>query len=283
MPVSLLTLPYELREQVLTTLLSHKSSIRLQEPIERRSIFTSPIMQVCKPLREEAIWVFYQINSFIWVIDPEAVSPDGVALPGDAQVAPRGGYVTDPGLILSTTTQTGLQDPTECPPDSHQPTNNNNTHDEATTPLLSTLPWQNPTIFQDLRHLRLDLYLPEPYSRKVWQGAFATQLANFIHALDKGQRLREFKVLISSWHNFRGLGDWQAVVLLDGLGRMEVRGDAQVRGRGFDHELGSQMRKIGLGKSMRDGARAYRREVLGVSCGGLGGNLDWEWEGGVAI
>lgn len=80
MPVSLLTLPYELREQVLTTLLSHRGNIKLQAPIETRSLFASPIMQVCKPLREEAIRVFYQVNTFTWVIDPEAVSPEIVAL-----------------------------------------------------------------------------------------------------------------------------------------------------------------------------------------------------------
>jgi hypothetical protein len=76
MPVSLLTLPYELREQILTTLLSHKLNIRLQTPIENRAIYTSPITQVCIPLREEAIRVFYQVNAFTWTIDPEEVSSD---------------------------------------------------------------------------------------------------------------------------------------------------------------------------------------------------------------
>lgn len=76
MPVSLLTLPYELREQILTTLLNHKSNIRLQQPIENRTVFTPPITQVCKPLREETIRIFYQVNAFVWTIDPEAVSPD---------------------------------------------------------------------------------------------------------------------------------------------------------------------------------------------------------------
>lgn len=100
MPISLLTLPYELREQVLTTLLSHKSNIRLQEPIESRSLFTAPIVQVCKPLREEAIRVFYQVNAFTWVIDPEAVSPDEVILPGNDRLVHRGGCFVDPDLIL---------------------------------------------------------------------------------------------------------------------------------------------------------------------------------------
>jgi hypothetical protein len=76
MPVSLLTLPYELREQILTTLLSHKLNIWLQNPIEDRAIYTSPITQVCKPLQEEAIRVFYQVNAFTWTIDPEEVSSD---------------------------------------------------------------------------------------------------------------------------------------------------------------------------------------------------------------
>ena len=76
MPVSLLTLPYELREQVLMTLLSHKTDIRLQQPVENRAVFTSPITQVCKSLREESIRVFYQVNAFTWTIDAEAVSPD---------------------------------------------------------------------------------------------------------------------------------------------------------------------------------------------------------------
>ena len=71
MPVSLLTLPYELREQILTNLLSHKANIRLQPQIENRAVFTPPIAQVCKPLREEAIRIFYQTNAFTWTINPE--------------------------------------------------------------------------------------------------------------------------------------------------------------------------------------------------------------------
>lgn len=166
---------------------------------------------------------------------------------------------------------------------SRQLANSNKQHREPTEFLFSTLPWQNPTLFQHLRHLRLDIYLPEPYGRKIWEGTFATQLANFAKALDKGQRLRELKVLIASWHDFRSLGEWQAAVLMDGLGSLEVRGDVQVRGRGFNREAVNKMREIGLGEKMRDGGRAYRREVPGVSCGGLEGDLDWEWEGGVVM
>ena len=74
MPSSLLTLPYELREQILTDVLYHKDSIKLQYPGEHPDVFTPPITQVCKWLREEAVRVFYHINTFLWTIDPEAVS-----------------------------------------------------------------------------------------------------------------------------------------------------------------------------------------------------------------
>ena len=74
MPSSLLTLPYELREQILADVLYHKGSIKLQYPVEHPDVFTPPITQVCKLLREEAIRVFYHINTFLWTIDPEAVS-----------------------------------------------------------------------------------------------------------------------------------------------------------------------------------------------------------------
>jgi hypothetical protein len=73
MPVSLLTIPYELREQVLTYLLYQEDCIRLQHPVENPDIFMPPVVQVCKVLREEAIGVFYRVNTFIWTIDPEAV------------------------------------------------------------------------------------------------------------------------------------------------------------------------------------------------------------------
>lgn len=55
-------------------LLYQEGSITLQRPVESPSVFTPPIVQVCKMLREEAIRVFYYINTFTWTIDPEAVS-----------------------------------------------------------------------------------------------------------------------------------------------------------------------------------------------------------------
>lgn len=74
MPTSLLNLPYELREQILAAVLYHENSIKLQYPVENPDVFTPPVTQVCKLLREEAVRVFYHVNTFVWTIDPEAVS-----------------------------------------------------------------------------------------------------------------------------------------------------------------------------------------------------------------
>lgn len=74
MPVSLLLLPYELREQILTSLLSTEGSIMLQCRGKSRSIFTPSISQVCQVLRDEAIQVFSRVNTFHWSTDSEAVS-----------------------------------------------------------------------------------------------------------------------------------------------------------------------------------------------------------------
>jgi hypothetical protein len=74
MPTSLLNLPCELREQILATVLYHENSIKLQYPVENPDVFTPPVTQVCKSLREEAVRVFYHVNTFVWTIDPEAVS-----------------------------------------------------------------------------------------------------------------------------------------------------------------------------------------------------------------
>lgn len=76
MPVSLVTLPYELREQILISLLCESGSIKLQHTTDCKSAFTPPISQVCRLLRDEAVRVFYEVNTFTLTIDPEAVSLD---------------------------------------------------------------------------------------------------------------------------------------------------------------------------------------------------------------
>ncbi|KAM0689627.1 hypothetical protein Q7P36_010498 [Cladosporium allicinum] len=247
MPVSLLTLPYELREQILTALLSHKPNIRLQSPIENRAVFTPPIAQVCKPLREEAIRIFYQTNAFTWTMDPEEEEEAVSFLPvlNDRPIA-RQPQVTPKNPILSNiprkTPQPELPDPTSHPLPSALP--HLHLHQE-------THRQQN-----SLRHLTLALSLPNPYSRKLWQTTFATQLSAFVNnTLDnRGQRLKTFKLLLSSWHYFREICEWQMAVLVRGLGELEVGGDVQVRGRGFGRDVVGGIREVGLGGwMMREG------------------------------
>jgi hypothetical protein len=276
MPVSLLTLPYELREQILTTLLSHKTNIRLQDPVENRAIYTSPITQVCKPLREEAIRVFYQVNAFTWTVDPEEVSSDSFASPMWPTKIPN-----DQFLILSPTTQTELPDPT-----TYALSTENNDGKNHNTTLTSTLPCEDIARLQSIRYLRLNISLPNPYSRKTWQTTLASQLTDFGNAINKGHRLKEFKVLISSWHYFREICDWQTDVLAEGLGQLEVKGNVQVRGRGFEMGVRKQLGEVGLaGRMMGEGGggRIRGREVSELSCGSGGEDVDWEWEGGVAL
>lgn len=74
MVASLLSLPIELIDQIFATVVYVEDTIELQHPISvGKSIFVSPITQVCKPLREEAIRVFFLVNEFTWVMDPEEV------------------------------------------------------------------------------------------------------------------------------------------------------------------------------------------------------------------
>lgn len=71
---SLLKLPYELRERILLPSLRQKGAIELQYPVwAEKAVFTHPITQVCRQLREETVQVFYRVNVFIWVIDPDEV------------------------------------------------------------------------------------------------------------------------------------------------------------------------------------------------------------------
>lgn len=71
---SLLSLPIELIDQILATVVYVEDTIELQYPISVcKSIFVSPITQVCKALREEAIKGFFLVNEFTWVMDPEEV------------------------------------------------------------------------------------------------------------------------------------------------------------------------------------------------------------------
>jgi phosphatidylserine/phosphatidylglycerophosphate/cardiolipin synthase-like enzyme len=152
-----------------------------------------------------------------------------------------------------TSSQIDLPNPTT--PHPPQPSNQQppaSRHESLPTTRTKSLPSAllhlNPALFQLLRHLRLDISLPNPYSRKLWQTTFATQLSTFVLAIDEGVRLRSLRVLISSWHYFREVCEWQTAVLVEGLGQMEVKGNVEVRGRGFGSEVVGMLREVGLGE-----------------------------------
>jgi hypothetical protein len=74
MPASFMTLPYELREQILFSVVQARGTIQLQFPLwGDKDVFVLPIAQVCKDLREEVVQVLYRANVFVWLIDPEQV------------------------------------------------------------------------------------------------------------------------------------------------------------------------------------------------------------------
>lgn len=76
MPASFMTLPFELREQILFPIVRTRATIELQYPLwadTDKSVFIPPVAQVCRELREEVFQCFYRANVFVWKIDSEPV------------------------------------------------------------------------------------------------------------------------------------------------------------------------------------------------------------------
>lgn len=80
MPASLLSLPGELRDQILVPLVRAKGTIELQYPLwADKSVFVPPIAQVCRTLRSDFVQLFYRSNVFVWKLEAEAVSCNPLA------------------------------------------------------------------------------------------------------------------------------------------------------------------------------------------------------------
>ena len=144
------------------------------------------------------------------------------------------------------------------------------------------MPWQCPDVITTLRHLRLNLYLPDPYSVRLWEDVLAQQLANLIRAFDNGRRLRDLRVLIVTWHQFRDLSTRQAE-MLGIFEQVHMRGHVQVKTRSIDGKLRAALHNLDLTNRMRDSRMsrvpvANREDVKVVESG-----MDWEWEGGISI
>jgi len=134
----------------------------------------------------------------------------------------------------------------------------------------------------NLRHLRLNLYLPPQYNITLWTDKFSKQLSQFVEAIDQGQRLKDFKILFGTWHKIRELGVQQSAAL-GILERLQVRGTVQVRTRSLDHEGKASVQRLDLERRMRmSTSSGSQSERLGDNRPG-GRHLDWEWEGGATV
>ena len=144
------------------------------------------------------------------------------------------------------------------------------------------LPWHHPSLMKDIRHLRIDLYLPDPYKRELWTDTLAKQLSSLIISVGNGTKLKDMKVLIATWHRFRELTEWQTEVL-GLLGQFSVRGHTQVRTRSLDGKLRAALQRLDLTVKLRNISVAPGRDVLDGCFETTGNDMDWEWEGGVVI
>jgi hypothetical protein len=147
---------------------------------------------------------------------------------------------------------------------------------------VSMLPWRCLDVITTLRHLRLNLYLPDPYVTRLWEDVLAQRLSSLVKAIDNGQRLKDLRVLIVTWHQFRDLSTRQAEVL--GIfEQIQMRGHVQVRTRCIDGKLRATLHDLGLTNRMRDGRMSQVSKVNQEDCKATGRDMDWEWEGGILI
>ena len=147
---------------------------------------------------------------------------------------------------------------------------------------MSMLPRRCLYVTTTLRHLRLNLYLPDPYSTRLWEDVLARRLSRSIKAIDYGQRLKDLRVLIVTWHQFRDLSTRQAE-MLGIFEQVHMRGHVQVKTRSIDGKLRAALHNLDLTNRMRDSRMsrvpvANREDVKVVESG-----MDWEWEGGITI
>lgn len=129
---------------------------------------------------------------------------------------------------------------------------------------------------QDIRHLRLNLYLPSTSDKQTWSSTFPSMLKRFAHALDGGSRILELKILISTWHKPLLLRDEHGAAF-GVLGEMHVRGSVHVRTQGIFDEAQKAVKALQLQRRMKGGVAEERQRAMEYAGGRY---LDWDWEGG---
>jgi hypothetical protein len=138
---------------------------------------------------------------------------------------------------------------------------------------MSMLPWRCLYVITTLRHLRLNLYLPDSYSIRLWDDVLARRLSRLIEAIDNGQRLKDLSVLIVTWHQFCDLSTRQAEVL--GIfEQMQMRGHVQVRTRSIDGKLRVTLNDLSLTNKMRDSRMSQVPKVNQEDCSATVSDID---------
>jgi hypothetical protein len=207
----LLSLPYELRQQILRFCLLESGTIELQRPLwVGHETFTQPLFRTSKQLREEALEAFYKANTFVWVVDV-GKKPDRTD-PATYPLAHAGG---------------------------------------SSRTAMSALPWYYPKLLQHLRHLRLNVYLPPSDSEDAWFYPLKEALARLVIATDQGRRLNTLQVLfISRFYRVNTLSTTQLDVL-GTLAEMKVPGRVELVTRYDLEGVKASIDSLQLEKKMR--------------------------------
>ncbi|KAK4497654.1 hypothetical protein PRZ48_010307 [Zasmidium cellare] len=213
----LLDLPTEVRLSILGHALRQPGTLELQHPVwTGLQDFCQPLFHVCRSLRQEALEAFYGTNDFLWIVDTEnRLRSDPSTYPAPAAVVDKGKYV--------------------------QPS--------VDTLLTPVLPWEYPHLFHHLRHLQINLYLPQDSDAS----ALHDRLTALVKATDRGKRLAEFHVLITGKRRGSQMplsaGERDA---LEVLAQMEVRGCVEVQTRYYFRAVSAGVRALDLQRRMTE-------------------------------
>lgn len=153
---------------------------------------------------------------------------------------------------------------------------------DAELSLVSMLPWQCMNLMQRLRHLRLNLYLPNPYNTRLWDNTLLKRLAELLQAIDSGKKLKDLKILIATWYHFHGITTRQAATL-GILKQMTIHGHVEVRTRSISDRLRAALQDLDLTDKMRTGQKSQPLERYSGSQEVASRDMDWDWEGGIII
>jgi hypothetical protein len=152
----------------------------------------------------------------------------------------------------------------------------------ATGSFISMLPWRCADTITKVRHLRLNLYLPNPYDQRLWENTLTQQLIKFVQAVNNGKRMRDLKILVATWYHFRGMTAQQAAVL-GILGQLHKQGHVQIKTRGISGKLKAALQDLDLTEKMRDSRPSRSQGCGNRSYEGIGRDMDWDWEGGILL